>query len=109
MFSILVDIQFGTVLLEFGLESVLKNSTQSSLEVMDNVTLPLPPMVPLYSIARGELRKSIWLPHRYEEGNLAMYALSMVDSVESSENPCSKAFCGGNSISRRGVTPFDNC
>lgn len=48
-FSILMDIQFGTIPLEFGLGSVLKNLVHLSLEVMGNITLPPPSTAPSYS------------------------------------------------------------
>lgn len=85
MFSTLVDIQCGTARLEFGLEFVLKNTSQLSSGVIDNAILLASPVVLLYSIAKDNPIRNIRPPHRYGKADLVVYTLTMVEGVESSE------------------------
>lgn len=65
MLSTLADIQFVTVPSEFGLWSLLKNTSQSSLEIMNNVALSPLLMVPSYFIARDKSKRNIRPLDRY--------------------------------------------
>lgn len=51
---------------------------------MDNVVLP-PPAVPSCSITRDRSRRNVRPPHRYEEVDLVVYTLNVVEGIESSE------------------------
>lgn len=70
----MVDIQFGIVPLEFDLWFMLKNTVQSSSEVMGNTALPPPLVVLLYSIAKDGPFGDIKPLQRYVKADLPAYA-----------------------------------
>lgn len=78
----MVDIQFGMVLFEFGLESMLKNVARLSSEGMDNTTLPSSPMVPSHLIARD-----ISFRRKYEKIDFVAHTLSVFEGVQYSKGP----------------------
>lgn len=80
---------------------MLKNITQSSLEDMDNVALPLSPMMPFYSIVKDRpIRKM------YEEADFITHALSIFKGVWFNGEPSTKAFSVVDSVSGYVSVPF---
>lgn len=74
-----VEIQFGIVLLGFGLRSILKNTTQSSLKDIGNSTLPPLHVVPSYSIVRSRPIRD-----RYVNNDSFAHAFSVFEGVDTS-------------------------
>lgn len=64
---------------------------------MDN-TFPPPIVVPLYTIARDKSKRNIRPSHKWGKAYLGVYTLSLVEGVEPSEKPSTKAFCSVDSI-----------
>lgn len=67
-----MNFEFGSASSKFRLGFTLKNTFQSSLEVMDKSALPPLPIVPLYSIARDIPMIDNGAPHRYGEVDLVI-------------------------------------
>lgn len=63
----MVDIEFDTIPLRFGLGSMLKIIDQLSSEDIDNAALPPLPALPSYLIARDRS-----IGERYEEADLLL-------------------------------------
>lgn len=58
---------------------------------MDNSTLPLPPVVQLYSIAKNKLMRDIRPPHWYNEAGFFIFDFNIVEMIGSSQKPSIEA------------------
>lgn len=83
-----------------GLRATLKNTLQSSLEVMGDAALSLPPVVPSYSIVRYRPRRHIRPRQSYDKIDLVDYALNVVESIESSKESSIEANGCVDSVTR---------
>ena len=66
---------------EFGSRSIPDSTSQSSSEMKSSVVAPSPPQ---YFIAKNKPRRYIKPPHRYAEADLVVYALNVVEGIDSS-------------------------
>lgn len=58
---------------------------------MNNASLPPPTAVPHYLIARERTRRNIRPSRKYEKADLVIYALNVIESIESSKKPSTEA------------------